>query len=159
MYHVPGQEFHRYSVIAGTSLNFNPICTLLNNIGCFSSDFAQIFTDAFTTSHILCAWFSKVFLNLQCIYGMNLTMDCTQSTSSTQSTSHNIRLAPRVIACPRAHSSRLSWEEKGTRPLLTEIEPPRVDGGKNAWLFLTASAVLEALVWGTIILEINSIML
>lgn len=53
----------------------------------------------------------------------------------------------------RAHSSRLSWEEKGTRPLLAEIEPPTIDGGKHAWLFLTASAVLEALVWGKIILE------
>lgn len=47
----------------------------------------------------------------------------------------------------RAHPSRLSCEEKA-RPLLTETELPVIDGGKNAWLFLTASAVLEALVWG-----------
>jgi hypothetical protein len=29
-----------------------------------------------------------------------------------------------------------------------EFSLPRVDGGKDAWLFLTASFFIEALVWG-----------
>lgn len=46
------------------------------------------------------------------------------------------------------HFSRPSCEEKGTQPSSCEDGLPPVDGGIQAWLFLTASTVLEALVWG-----------
>ncbi|KAJ5369207.1 uncharacterized protein N7496_008967 [Penicillium cataractarum] len=47
-----------------------------------------------------------------------------------------------------AHPSRLSYEEKGAQVSHYEHNLPAVDGGMQAWLFLTASTVLEALVWG-----------
>jgi hypothetical protein len=46
------------------------------------------------------------------------------------------------------HSSPLSCEERGTKSTSCEKDLPAIDGGIQAWLFLTASAVLEALVWG-----------
>lgn len=47
-----------------------------------------------------------------------------------------------------AHPSRLSYEEKGAQASHYEHNLPAVDGGMQGWLFLTASTVLEALVWG-----------
>ena len=41
-----------------------------------------------------------------------------------------------------------SCDEQGTQPASCEDGLPLVDGGVQAWLFLTASTVLEALVWG-----------
>ena len=49
---------------------------------------------------------------------------------------------------PTAYPCRLSTEEKDTKPASRENDLPPIDGGIQAWLFLTASAVLEALVWG-----------
>lgn len=49
------------------------------------------------------------------------------------------------------HSAR---EEDPTRSSLladelhNELQLPPVDGGKDAWLFLAAGFVMEALVWG-----------
>lgn len=42
-----------------------------------------------------------------------------------------------------------SDQQSDTRIILDDEKLPPVDGGVQAWLFLMASAMLEALVWGT----------
>jgi hypothetical protein len=42
-------------------------------------------------------------------------------------------------------SSEFELEDRGEH---TPQQLPPVDGGKDAWLFLAASFVIEALVWG-----------
>lgn len=41
-----------------------------------------------------------------------------------------------------------SDQQSDSRIILDDEKLPPVDGGAQAWLFLMASAVLEALVWG-----------
>jgi hypothetical protein len=48
----------------------------------------------------------------------------------------------------KAHPSRPSCEEQGIQLSSCEDGLPPVDAGIQAWLFLIASTVLEALVWG-----------
>lgn len=55
----------------------------------------------------------------------------------------------------KAYPSRLSYEKQRTQPSSCEDDLPPVDGGIQAWLFLTASTVLEALVWGEPFLRVH----
>lgn len=45
------------------------------------------------------------------------------------------------------HGTSNQLEQQSDRP---EFSLPRADGGKDAWLFLAACFVVEALVWGKI---------
>lgn len=47
-------------------------------------------------------------------------------------------------------------QESDSRIILDDEKLPPVDGGVQAWLFLMASAMLEALVWGTWSLVLQS---
>ncbi|KAJ5497642.1 Major facilitator superfamily domain general substrate transporter [Penicillium expansum] len=53
-----------------------------------------------------------------------------------------------LVSPAGAHPSYLSDQQSDSRIILDDEKLPPVDGGVQAWLFLMASAMLEALVWG-----------
>lgn len=48
----------------------------------------------------------------------------------------------------KSPSPRASCDEKGVKNYIEDETLPPMDGGVDAWLFLLASSMLEALVWG-----------
>jgi hypothetical protein len=47
-----------------------------------------------------------------------------------------------------AASSEFELADRGEDAPQHQVSLPPVDGGKDAWLFLAASFIVEALVWG-----------
>lgn len=75
----------------------------------------------------------------------NITNSVSQSSSTSTSIIWDSRVELGLIAqapCTEDTESGASSVEDGQR------NPPRADGGREAWLFLGGCFVLEALVWG-----------
>jgi hypothetical protein len=79
------------------------------------------------------------------------------STAEHPRTTHRYRVAQSCTMDSKEYPSSLtsrstsfvpSDEHSDSRIILNEKDLPPVDGGPQAWLFLIASAMLEALVWG-----------
>lgn len=53
-----------------------------------------------------------------------------------------------IFETPLSNASTQDLEEGTNGPDNTDINIPRADGGRDAWFFLAACFVFEALVWG-----------